>query len=211
MLRCLLTPRNTLIQHVQRCEAAFIKSTLVAGWSRGRRFAQSRVLSSTPDHNDATKKREVNGGTRPGRTKAVHDFAFLISERNARSASPKLQTPHDIKAFYRAIQTKGLLRELSPEESSSIIQLFASLSLLPDPSDDSPIPDDNMSGNFAFHPLAPVLSKHQISGTRQHWSFVLMVAKDKLSCGLTLAESDNYWLMRAAIEDAKRKLDEDPK
>lgn len=141
----------------------------------------------------------------------MHDFAFLISERNAQSAVPGLQTPHDIKGFYRAIRTKGLLNELSSEEFSAVICLFGSLSLLPESSTSLPDGDTETSKVSSLHPLTFALHELQADGKRQHWAFVLLVAKDKSSHGIPLSDADNYWLMRAGLEDAKQSASTDSK
>ena len=168
-----------------------------------------RCLYSGASTNDATANREGYG--RPqGRSKAVHDLAFLVSQRNAKSPSPKLQTPRGIKSFYRAVKEKGLLNELTSDELSSLIRLFGSLSILPSwEGRQTGIQDDDADA-FAWHPLARTLYDHQTSGRRTHWRFVLLVAEDKMSRGLGLEESDSYWLMRAALEDVKRLSVEEP-
>ncbi|KAL5526443.1 hypothetical protein ACEPAF_8166 [Sanghuangporus sanghuang] len=184
-------------------------NTLTHVWRRAPYAVPSRHISNETYRPDAAYSREDLARQRD-RTKAVHDLAFLVSQQNAQSPSPKLQTPHDIKGFYLAVKTKGLLCELSSEELSSLIRLFGSLSILPNLDNDSTAFRDNNTDAFALHPLAPILHRYQTIGRRAHWGFVLSVAKDKTSHGLRLGESDNFWLMRAALEDVKRLSAEEP-
>lgn len=161
-------------------------------------FARAFSISASHegDYRESNSKKQA-------RPKAVHHFSFLI-KKNAQSLEPKLQTPHDIKGFYRALKAKELLHTLSSDEFSAVIQLFGSLSVLPESPEQPPDVEADNFGASAVHPLAPALLKRQVDGKRGHWAFVLSVARDKSSCGLTLSDSDNYWLMRAALEDAKQ-------
>lgn len=136
------------------------------------------------------------------RSNAVHELSYLISEANARSKSPRLQSPHDIKAFYRAVKAKSLAHQLLPEDFSSLIRLFGSMSLPSVTSYRSLFIDD--SGNdFRFHPLTSALVARQTTD-RTHWAFILSVAKDKVAAGYRLNSSDNFWLMSVAFADAAR-------
>lgn len=44
------------------------------------------------------------------------------------------------------------------------------------------------------------------SSTR-HWSFVVSVAQDKRKSGYQLSDGDNYWLMLAALQDARQLVE----
>ena len=102
---------------------------------------------------------------------------------------------------YRTIKAKGLIQQLSADEFSSLIRLFGSLSIR----DNSPFDssDNNVAPDFMLHPIVSRLDSNH-ANDRPHWAFILSLAKEKISQGHVLNNSDNFWMMRAAFADAAR-------
>lgn len=131
---------------------------------------------------------------------AIDSLLRLLSDENMQSASPRLETPRDIKALYLSAKHRKQIDKFSPEQFSTLICFFGSVSILSSPGlPISSIPKDNLYGTFRF---APEFIKRFPSASRTHWAFVQAIAKDKRNHGHALSESDNFWLMCAALEEA---------
>ncbi|KAI5116769.1 hypothetical protein M0805_007850 [Coniferiporia weirii] len=217
MLRCSLTVKsylegisnarlNSLASSVSVCRVGrgklvrtLASSAIGKDASRPPRGAAKETSSVAFDSHINNSQAKHGGGL-----SAVDVLTRLLSDENTQSVSPELQTPRDFKSLYISVKSKNRLERLSSNDMSSLIHLFGTLSILSELPEVPSVADSDNHSVYAFHPLAFHLSKRSVSGAREHWSFVLTVAKDKQSLGRVLNDSDNFWLMRAALQDLKR-------
>ncbi|THH06452.1 hypothetical protein EW145_g4079 [Phellinidium pouzarii] len=210
MLRCLLNVKGqsgcatnadriilsgvTSVHRAKRARLAHVLTSIVS--NRSPKRAENGVAnyrsysSSTPDDHD-----------RRGSPKAVKELLQFLSKDYK---PPKSQTARDIKSLYISVRSNGYLKMLTPDSMSLLIRFFGSLSILADLTEKPLRVGNHEQGSYSLHPLATYLSQHSPSGAREYWSFVLTIAKDKQSHDQSLSDSDNYWLMRAALQDVKR-------
>ncbi|KLO17166.1 hypothetical protein SCHPADRAFT_926093 [Schizopora paradoxa] len=106
---------------------------------------------------------------------------------------------------YRQGKTKRIFQALTGSQFSSMIRFLGTLSLYPSK-------QATLSSGAAYGPEnifgfdGRTLFVDEILFGKRYWAFILELAKDKGYRGYQLTKEDNYWLMVAALEDAKRDL-----
>ena len=124
-----------------------------------------------------------NHGTDAG--SAIDALRRCLSSDNITSDHPLIYSPTIIRSLYYRAESRNQLGMLDSNMFTLLIGLFGSLSINPHPS-------------LVYRvPLASRLS--EVSTRRTHWAFVLKVGKYKFERGMSLHDSDRFWLMRAEL------------
>lgn len=126
----------------------------------------------------------------------------------------ELRHVQTFKSQYLSSRRSGRYVSLSPEQFSSLISLFGSLSI-PEECTSKAEPEtsasDTSDRTFSPNPLARNLLVNAKVPAKvppnMHWSFVVTIAQDKRKSGYQLSDGDNYWLMRAALQDARQLVE----
>ncbi|KAH7884644.1 hypothetical protein F5I97DRAFT_1812117 [Phlebopus sp. FC_14] len=122
-------------------------------------------------------------------TTAIDTLRSFLSEDNLNVHNPQVYSPNAIRSLYYSAESRNQLGKLESRMLSTLIGLFGSLSV------------DPLSTLVYRVPLASHLVR--VSKPRSHWSFVLKVGKFKQQSGMTLSDSDRFWLLRAELATAR--------
>ncbi|KAF8837762.1 hypothetical protein BDN67DRAFT_908676 [Paxillus ammoniavirescens] len=120
---------------------------------------------------------------------AVDILRLVLSQDNVISDRPYLRSPNTIRSLYYSAESGNQLGKLDSNMLSVLIGLFGSLSIDPQTSLVYTVP---LASHFVGE-----------AARRSHWALVLKVGKYKQQTGMTLQDSDRFWLMRAELATAK--------
>ncbi|KIJ66702.1 hypothetical protein HYDPIDRAFT_85409 [Hydnomerulius pinastri MD-312] len=130
-------------------------------------------------------------------TTAIDTLRAFLSPNNVTSSCPHIYTPNTIRSFYYSAESRDQLGKLDSNMLSVLISLFGSLSIDPPRS-------------LVYRvPLASHLVGDSVK--RSHWAFVVKLGKYKQQSGMTLGDSDRFWLMRAELANAQALIDTAPR
>ncbi|KIJ14252.1 hypothetical protein PAXINDRAFT_169866 [Paxillus involutus ATCC 200175] len=120
---------------------------------------------------------------------AIDILRLILSQDNVISDRPYLRSPNTIRSLYYSAESGNQLGKLDSNMLSVLIGLFGSLSIDPQTSLVYTVP---LASHFVGE-----------AARRSHWALVLKVGKYKQQTGMTLQDSDRFWLMRAELAIAK--------
>lgn len=107
--------------------------------------------------------------------------------------------------MYRQGKARHSFQVLTAEQYSSMIRFLGTLSVYSSRRDTlSSGASYGPENIFGFDGRALFVDEKLFG--KHYWAFVLELARDKGHLGHHLTKEDNYWLMVAALEDAKRDL-----
>ncbi|KAF9223504.1 hypothetical protein BS17DRAFT_144796 [Gyrodon lividus] len=152
------------------------------------RMLRQRISTNLLECRDSVSGPSNTTRTQTGLS-AVDILRLILSPNNVISDRPHLHSSNSIRSLYYSAASRNQLGKLDSNMLSVLIGLFGSLSI-----------DPQTSFIYTF-PLASHLVGE--SARRSHWAFVLKVGKYKQQIGMTLQDSDRFWLMRAELATAK--------
>ncbi|KAF9234115.1 hypothetical protein BU15DRAFT_52979 [Melanogaster broomeanus] len=134
----------------------------------------------------------VPGPPTIARTHTVDILRLILSSDNVSSDHPHVYSPNAIRSLYYSAESRNQLGKLDSNMLSVLIGLFGSLSI------------DPQTSLVYRVPLASHLVGESAGRPRSHWAFVQKVGKYKQRNGMTLQDSDRFWLMRAELATVGR-------
>ncbi|KAF8121771.1 hypothetical protein EV363DRAFT_1405454 [Boletus edulis] len=122
---------------------------------------------------------------------AVDTLRRFLSSANLASDHPLVYSPTTIRSLYYCAESRNQLAMLDSRMLTLLMTLFGSLSISP------------RTSIVYKHPLASRFL--DVCARRNHWAFVLKVGRYKAESGMTLQDSDRFWLMRAELANVRAR------